>query len=220
MKYGLVVDDVAASQQWLSEALQTAFPGIELRCAGSIREGLALLQERAPDLALIDLGLPDGSGVALIEWCSEQAPQTHCVVASIFDDDEHIFPALRAGALGYLLKDQPVESIVLALRGIAAGQPPLSAAIARKVLMFFRGAAMAARDQSARAEADLTDEPLTAREHEVLVLIAKGLTMQESANMLGLTRNTVAGYVKTIYRKLNVSSRAEAALTARTMGLV
>jgi DNA-binding NarL/FixJ family response regulator len=218
MKTALVVDDVPASREWLSSALRQAFSAIRIETADCLRGALERLRAGAPDLALVDLGLPDGSGVELIEWCAANAAQTQCVVASIYDDDQHIFPALRAGAIGYLLKDQAPESIVAALRGIVAGQPPLSAAIARKVLLHFR---RPAPDKApARGDAALFEEALTPRELEVLVLIAKGLTMREAADLLGLSQNTVSGYVKVIYRKLNVSSRAEAALTARSLGLV
>ncbi|MCG2583590.1 response regulator transcription factor [Massilia sp. TS11] len=210
MKTGLVVDDVPASREWLSAALRRAFPPIALRTADTVQSALAQLRAGAPAVALIDLGLPDGSGVELIQWCSEHAPDTVCVVASIYDDDQHLFPALRAGAIGYLLKDAAAGDVELALRGILDGRPPLSPAIARKLLHHFR----------AGASAPPLEEALTPREREVLVLIAKGLTLREAADLLQLTANTVAGYVKVIYRKLNVSTRAEAALTARALGLV
>lgn len=209
MQTAFILEDLPDSRAWLMSALKESFPGIAVDSAVTVAEALARLQAgyRA-EVALIDLGLPDGSGVTVVEWFNRHSPQTVCIVASIFDDDGHIFPALRAGAQGYLLKDQPRQVIVQALNGIVTGQPPLSPAIARKVLSHFRTPA---------AEAA---EALTAREKEVLAIIAKGLTMNETANMLGLARNTVAGYVKEIYRKLNVSSRAEAALSARHMGLV
>lgn len=210
MQSGLVVDDVEASRTWLAAALRQAFPAIRLDMADTVQSGKARLRAHAPGVALIDLGLPDGSGVELIQWCSEHAPATVCVVASIYDDDQHLFPALRAGAVGYLLKDAAIDEVEQALRGILAGRPPLSPAIARKLLLHFR----------TLPRAPALDEHLTPRELEVLGLIAKGLTLREAAELLGLTANTVSGYVKIIYRKLNVSTRAEAALTARALGLV
>ena len=209
MRSGFILEDLPESQAWLSQALMTSFPEIHIETAASLREARSRLDTMAaPDIALIDLGLPDGSGVELIEAMQRKSLATLCIVASIFDDDGHIFPALRAGACGYLLKDQPIDAIVAALTGIAAGQPPLSPAIARRMLAFFQPA------QARPAPA------LTERETEVLRLIAKGMTQAETARLLGISQHTVAGYVKELYRKLNVSSRAEAALLARDMGLV
>lgn len=209
MKTGFILEDLPESQTWLAQALRDSFPGITITSAYTMREARMRLERPPwPDIALIDLGLPDGSGVEAIELLARASPNTLCVVASIFDDDAHIFPALRAGARGYLLKDQPVDAIVHALTGIATGQPPLSPAIARRMLAYFQPAQT------------LADPALTDRETEVLRLIAKGMTQAETGRLLGISQNTVSGYVKDIYRKLNVSSRAEAALVARDMGLV
>jgi DNA-binding NarL/FixJ family response regulator len=215
MRTGFILEDLPESQAWLSEALTQSFPGIQIDTAFTLQEARERLghspakgQSAMPDIALIDLGLPDGSGVELIEFIQRRSPATLCIVASIYHDDGHIFPALRAGARGYLLKDQPVAAIVSALTGIAGGQPPLSPAIARRMLSYFQPA------QS------LPDPCLTERETEVLRLIAKGMTQAETARLLAISQHTVSGYVKELYRKLNVNSRAEAALLARDMGLV
>lgn len=209
MKTCLLVEDVPEAAEWLARALESTFPDIALQRAANLAEARqALSAHPEPELALIDLGLPDGDGVDFIAELNYRAPRCLCVVASIFDDDQHIFPALRAGAQGYLLKDQDQDAIVELLQGIIAGRPPLSPAVARKLLAHFRVAP------------ELATPVLTERETEVLRLIAKGLTTSEVARMLGISANTVPSYVKEIYRKLNVSSRAEAALTARNMGLV
>ncbi|MBN8483111.1 MAG: response regulator transcription factor, partial [Xanthomonadales bacterium] len=202
----LVVDDLAPSRDWLARSVARAFPGIAVRLAADIATARAQLEPR-PDLALIDLGLPDGSGVGLIEVLAARG--TLCVVATVFDDDAHLFPALRAGAEGYVLKDQAQESLGDLLRGIADGQPPLSPSIARRLLREFQPAPRATDDVA-----------LSPRETDVLRLIAKGLSVPEVATMLGLTRNTTAGYVKDVYRKLSVSSRAEATLEAARRRLV
>jgi DNA-binding NarL/FixJ family response regulator len=210
MRTGFILEDLPESQAWLSQALAASFPGIAIDTAYTLKEARdKLATGPGPDIALIDLGLPDGSGVEIIELIQQLYPATLCVVASIYDDDGHVFPALRAGARGYLLKDQPVARIVEALNGIATGEPPLSPAIARRMLAFFRPEAPVA-----------VEAELTGRETEVLRFIAKGMTQAETARLLGISQHTVAGYVKELYRKLNVSSRAEAALRARDMGLV
>lgn len=202
----LVVDDLAASRDWLARSVAQAFPGILVRVASDLESARAQ-SDPIPALALVDLGLPDGSGVELIEVLAARG--TLCVVATVFDDDAHLFPALRAGAQGYVLKDQAQDSLGDLLQGIAAGQPPLSASIARRLLREFQPAA-----------ATPDDVALTPRETDVLRLIAKGLKVPEVAAMLGLTRHTTAGYVKDIYRKLAVTTRAEATLEAARRRLV
>lgn len=210
MQDGLVVEDLAASAQWLARVLGEAFPGIRARVAETLEDARHAARVQAPDIALIDLDLPDGSGVDLIREFARAYPACHCVVTTIYADDRHLFPALRAGAQGYLLKDQPTERVVAALRAIGAGEPPLSPAIAQRLLRVF-GA-----EQPALAE----DARLTPRERETLTLIAKGLRLPEVAQQLGVTRHTAAGFIKAIYRKLNINSRAEAALEAARLGLV
>ncbi len=211
MKTGFILDDLPESRRWLEHALRQSFDDIEIDTATSVNEARRyILDGGRPAIALIDLGLPDGSGIEVIQSINLHSPASLCIVASIFDDDRHIFPALRAGARGYLLKDQPVDVIVRALKGIAADEPPISPAIARRMLSHF----------SPTQNPDATSPHLTGREIEVLQLIAKGMTTAGSARLLGISQHTVTGYVKDIYRKLNVSSRAEATLLAREMGLV
>jgi DNA-binding NarL/FixJ family response regulator len=201
----LVVDDLASSRLWLAQALVLAFPGIVVDQAACLAEAAAI---PPPPLALIDLGLPDGSGTELVERLCTQAG-TLCIIATVFDDDAHLFPALRAGAQGYVLKDQDVNALAAMLQGIAAGQPPLSPSIARRLLRHFQPPVQSA------------EEPyLTPRETEVLRLTAKGMTLPEVAALLDISRHTVAGYLKEIYRKLRIGTRAEATLEAARRGLI
>lgn len=212
MNTGFVLDDLPEMRTWLTESLSASFPGIRTVSTDSVAEARAWLQSHlSPDIALVDLGLPDGDGAEIIELLNRTAPDCVAIVASIYDDDRHIFPALRAGANGYILKDQDRADIVPMLQGIAAGRPPLSPTIARKILTSFRPSV---------APQKIPAPSLTSRETEVLMFISKGMTMAETATLLGISRHTVDGYIKEIYRKLNVSSRAEAALSARQMGLV
>lgn len=204
-----IVDDLPHCRAWLRSAAELAFPGIRIDEAESVASARPMLLQ-PPDLAMIDLGLPDGSGTGLIEALTRSGAATVCVVSTVFDDDAHLFPALRAGAQGYVLKDQPHQDLAELLRGIAAGQPPLSPSIARRLLRHFQP--LPARESA--------NDPLTPRETEVLRLIAKGFTAQQVAATLSISPHTAAGYVKDIYRKLSVSSRAEATLEAARMGLV
>lgn len=205
---GLIVEDLPASARVLATALTQAFPGIGITVAGTLAEARSQVHASRLDIALIDLNLPDGSGVDLIACLLQQLPDCHRIVTTIYADDRHLFPALQAGAQGYLLKDQPVERLVAALQALDRGEPPLSPAIAQRLLRTFNDG----------SSDDKT--PLTSRETETLTLIAKGLRLSEVAELLGVTRNTAAGYVKNIYRKLNISSRAEATLEATRMGLI
>jgi DNA-binding NarL/FixJ family response regulator len=210
MNAGLVVEDIPATRLWLSEALASAFPGIVIESAGTLAAALALVERQGFEVALVDLDLPDGSGLEAIAALRRRSPATAAVVTTIFDDDAHVFPAMQAGAQGYLLKEQPRERFIAGLQGILRGDPPLSPAIARRMIAHFNAAGTA--DDGAIA--------LTPRETEVLRLVAKGFTQQEIAGHLGLSRHTVVDHVKSLYRKLNVSSRAEAALAATRRGLV
>ena len=209
VKTALVVDDLTASRDWLSSALSLAFPGITINTADSISSAKACIDAR-PQLALIDLGLPDGSGVRLIEQLHPQG--CCCVVATVFDDDAHLFPALRAGAQGYVLKDQSQQQLADMLRGIGDGEPALSPSIARRLLKHFQPTLPTAQPATAGV--------LTSRETDVLRLIAKGHTVADVARLLELSAHTVSGYLKDIYRKLSVNNRAEAALEAVRLGLV
>lgn len=205
----LIVDDLAASRDWLSAALVIAFPGIAISTADSIAGAQPSIAS-PPQLALIDLGLADGSGVRLIE-------QLHplgccCIVATVFDDDAHLFPALRAGAQGYVLKDQSQHQLADMLRGIGNGEPALSPSIARRLLKHFQAATP---PQQAAPAAELTG-----RETDVLRLIAKGHTNAEVAQLLELSAHTVSGYLKEIYRKLRINNRARAAVEAIRLGLI
>lgn len=203
----LVIEDLPDARTWLHAAAEEAFPDAAVVDVGTLAEALGELKRKPPDLALVDLGLPDGSGQDFILAATASSPDTISVVTSIFGDDGHLFSALRAGARGYVLKDRSRESLADMLRGIVEGKPPLSPTIARRLLVHFR-------------EPESEDAGLTGREREVLTLLAKGLTVPGVAELLGITANTASGYVKNVYRKLNVSCRAEATLEAARRGLI
>jgi DNA-binding NarL/FixJ family response regulator len=208
----LLVEDIPATRAWLESALASTFPGITIESCGAIRAAHAILDARtAPfSLAVIDLGLPDGSGLDLVRRLARETPETLCVVATIYDDDTHLFDAISAGAQGYVLKDEDTEIVGDLLARIERGEPPLSPSIARRILAHFRtGAASPQPDEAG----------LTAREIEVLTLIAKGMTVAETARLMALKPQTIASYLKTIYSKLNISTRAEATLEAVRRGL-
>jgi DNA-binding NarL/FixJ family response regulator len=163
-----------------------------------------------------------------------QYPATK-IVTTLYSDDDHLFPALQCGADGYLLKEDRFEVLVEELQKIVRGQPPLSPAIARRLLTHFRfggpadhaganaGFSSASAFQTSRPvpiEQPLDHERLTPRESEVLTYLSKGFTIKEIASLMGIKWFTVNDHIKSIYKKLNVSSRAEAAVLASKQGLV
>ena len=203
----LVLEDHADARRWLVDALHTSFPGIGVFEADSIRAAREVIEHSHPDLALIDLNLPDGSGMDVIRELSNTEPDCARIVTTAFSDEEHIFAALRAGAQGYVLKEGQQATIVQMLRDTVHGAPPLSAAVARKILSQFQPV----ESQEIR---------LTPRQVEVLQLISRGYKTQEVADLLELSSHTVHDYIKDIYRELGINSRAEATMVASRMGLI
>jgi len=186
-------------------------------------------------LIMVDLELPDGNGMDLLAELAHY-PATK-IVTTLYSDDDHLFPALQRGADGYLLKEDRFEVLVEELQKIVRGQPPLSPAIARRLLTHFRdgnegsggasgsGFTTTPGAFSTSKPIPLMDKPLdherlTPRESEVLTYLSKGFTIKEIANLMGLKWFTVNDHIKSIYKKLNVSSRAEAAVLASKQGLV
>jgi len=205
----LIVEDNAETQEWLQSCVASAFPEMTATTADTLQEANRLLKSAEYDLALIDLGLPDGSGLDLIKTMRATNANCHIVVATIYDDDKNLFTALRSGAQGYILKDQDREKIVGYLQGIKKNEPALSAASSQRLIDHFNSKG-----------SELASSLLTPREIEVTCLIAKGYSVEESARMLELSADTVKGYVKNIYGKLGVSNRSEITLKAIALGLV
>lgn len=217
MKQILLLEDLPEIRAWLKALALQVFPDAQISEASRIHDALELVNAVRFDVAMLDLGLPDGSGVEVVQALREKQPEAQSVVVTIHEDDDHLFPALQAGAFGYLLKEQSREQLSEQLQRISQGEPPLSPSIARRVIQYFTAQA---RQQPMREPDNVTPHvQLTDRENEVLLRVAKGFTLPEIGVQLNLSRHTIADYVKQIYRKLNVSSRAEAALEAQRLGL-
>jgi DNA-binding NarL/FixJ family response regulator len=179
-------------------------------------EALAGLASRAPDVLLVDLGLPDMSGLELIRFASARYPQCEILVISIFGDEANVLAALESGARGYLLKGSLQHDIAFDIREIRNGGSPLSPVIARQMLKRLRIPKRGASAQTAE-----TDETtLTAREGEILNAISRGFSYAETAQMLGVSVGTVHSFLKRIYRKLAVHSKTEAVFEANRLGLI
>ncbi len=212
MKNILLLEDLPEIRAWLRKLVLQIFPDATIYESARIHDAMTLVATNKFELALVDLGLPDGTGVDVVTKLRDLQPEAQSVVVTIHDDDEHLFPALQAGAFGYILKEQARELITEQLQRISQGEPPLSPSIARRVMAYFT--------EKAKPTANpMPNVSLTDRESEVLLRVAKGYTLPEIGVQLGLSRHTIADYVKQIYRKLNVSSRAEAALEAQRLGL-
>ncbi|MDO9453791.1 MAG: response regulator transcription factor [Stagnimonas sp.] len=207
----LIIEDLPTTLDWLAQAAQAAFPEARLRTAGSVAESLAALAEAPAELLLLDLGLPDGSGMVVLEALRRDHPASRCVVTTIFDDDEHLFAALRLGASGYVLKDQSRDQLTAMLLAMQAGQPPLSPGVARRLLSHFNLPPVTVPAPA--------NDGLTEREREVLQLVSKGYSVPQAAKAMVISPHTAHTHIKAVYRKLAVASRAEAVLAARHLGL-
>jgi two-component system, NarL family, nitrate/nitrite response regulator NarL len=239
----LIVEDNPVARSFLTRVVRESFSDTLViseagdlesarRQIGPLRDGVGAAEPFK--LILVDLELPDGNGMELLAELGAY-PATK-IVTTLYSDDDHLFPALQCGADGYLLKEDRFEVLVEELQKIVRGQPPLSPAIARRLLTHFRhgpiGGApssgampLASSFQSSRPMplgrgAPLDHERLTPRESEVLTYLSKGFTIKEIANLMGIKWFTVNDHIKSIYKKLNVSSRAEAAVLASKQGLV
>jgi len=200
----LVVDDIPGARVLLAAAVRSILPHALVTEADGLAAARSCM-DRPYQLALIDLGLPDGRGSALIaELKRGGVPMVAAV--TVMDDDASIEEALAAGADGYLLKDAEPSLLALRIERLVAGEPALSPTVARRVL---------ARFVRSEKELPAKDDVLSGREREVLSLVARGLRATEAAGILGISHHTVRDHLKSIYRKLDVSSRAEAALEAR-----
>jgi len=207
----LVEDDPPIREEFAR--MIEADPGLRLvEAVGSCAEARRSFAFAQPDVALVDLGLPDGDGTELIAELARGSRHTSILVVTVFGDEAHVVRALQAGAHGYLLKDTPTAEFSRAIRAVAEGASPLSPQVARYLLRRF---ARPAPD----AAHELVDA-LTPREQDVLKAISQGYSVPEAARRLQVAPSTVAAHIKSIYSKLAVHSRVEAVNQARARGLI
>jgi DNA-binding NarL/FixJ family response regulator len=174
----------------------------DIRLLASYPDAETALEEipqARPDILLMDINLPGMNGVECVQKLHAVDPSLRVIMLTVYENPEQIFDALRAGAIGYLLKQQPSEKLLEAIRDAHRGGSPMSSQIARKVVQFFRG--------GRKAE---TTTPLSARETEVLNLLSKGHLIKEIADQLGISFVTVRTHIRRIYEKLHVHSRSQA----------
>ena len=206
----LLVDDHAIVRRGVKALLAQTDDMVVIGEASDGAEAIAQASALQPDVILMDLILPDVGGIEAIRQISVRHPAIAILVLTSFASDDKVFPAIKAGALGYMLKNADLEELVTAIRQVHRGEPSLHPNIARKVLRELR---------QPQAERALLPEPLTTRELEVLQLIAKGLSNQEIAEQLVVAEPTVRTHVSRILDKLHLVNRVQATLYAMREGL-
>ncbi|RZJ59415.1 MAG: response regulator transcription factor [Acidovorax sp.] len=210
-----IVEDDPRTRDRLAQALARA-ESLYLACvAGTVGEMVAWLSDNSVDVLLVDLGLPDGSGLDVIRQCRRLSPGTEIMVITMFGDEAHMMRAFEAGARGYLLKDGTEDDLAEHVLSLNAGGSPMTPIIARQLLVRL-SPVTSAQAQGALAAA----EALTARERDILAKLARGYTYMETAEILGIAPSTVQSHVKNIYSKLAVHSKTEAIHEARQLGLL
>ena len=210
MKVALVDDDISFQNSFGAAIVAAA--DMELHgTAHNVAQALDLLALAPLDVLIVDLGLPDGSGIDVIRAARAAWPECAIMVSTTFADEKHVIASVEAGAAGYLLKDSSPKKIVDEIRALHAGGSPISPRIARKILLRFRPPEPEVRELAT---------PLSPREREALELITKGFSYDEIAELMHVSRNTVMTFVRRIYQKLEVTSKTEAIFEARSHGLL
>ena len=217
----IVEDDSAFRARYMAMLANDASFEV-VASVGTGGEGLAMLDLKQPDILLVDLGLPDISGIEVIRHATQTLPKCECMVVTVFGDEEHVLASIEAGASGYLLKDASEESFLAGIRELMNGGSPISPIIARRLLKRFHAEPLspAISVDAPDADDDLAGVALSDREREILLLASKGFNYPEMGKLMGISPHTVTSHVKKIYRKLAVHSRGEAVFEANRMGLI
>jgi NarL family two-component system response regulator LiaR len=205
----LIADDHAVVREGLRTLIGTE-PGMEV--VGEAENGVEAVQMACalrPDVILLDMVMPRKDGLEVIGEIKREDPGAHILILTSFSDDDKVFPAIKAGALGYLLKNTTPKQLLRAIRDVHQGEPTMSPAIANKLM----------RELQRSSDLPLTEEPLTEREVDVLRLVAQGLSNQEIAETLFIGEGTVRTHVSNILSKLHLANRTQAALYALREGL-
>ena len=204
----LITDDHAVVREGLRTLISTE-PGMEV--VGEAADGMEAVQKACdlkPDVILMDMAMPRMGGLEAIQKIKEQCPEVQILVLTSFSDDETVFPAIKAGALGYLLKNTSPDRLLSAIRDVHQGKPSMSSDIANKLM----------REIQRKSSLPPTQDPLTDREMDVLKLVAQGMTNQEIADVLVISEGTVRTHVSNILSKLHLANRTQAALYALREG--
>jgi DNA-binding NarL/FixJ family response regulator len=211
----LIVEDDPVFRENFVLAVQAAQDLVLVGQADDLPDGLRLLAATKPDVLLVDIGLPSGSGIELIRQANEHHPSCDVMVITLFGDEHHVLECIAAGATGYLLKDTSHIALADQIRALRNGGSPINPVIARQLLKRLK------KEEASPTQRISTNVPaLSNQEIAVLELSTKGYNYDEVARLLNLSGHTVKTYVKRIYRKLNVSTKSEASYEARKLGLI
>jgi DNA-binding NarL/FixJ family response regulator len=214
----VLVEDDVAFQDAFRAAVSAAADLSVIGVAATVAQARVMLEGPAADVLVVDLGLPDGSGIDVIREAHARWPDCAIMVSTTFADERHVIASIEAGASGYLLKDSALPAIPEDIRVLHGGGSPISPRIARQVLMRFRPDEKPVDEAAA---ADRAAAPsLSEREKETLQLITRGFSFDEIAELMNVSRNTVLTFVRRIYTKLEVRSKTEAVFEARAHGLL
>jgi len=231
MRTILLVDDHDQARKRMRALVEEVFKPQRVVESATLYEASRHIAQTGFDLVVLDLSLPDGDGESLIASILAKNSNSYIVISSVHDEGMRLVKALSLGARGYLLKDQSIDTIRSALQGMQVGIPPISASVTRRILEYLRqsnienkpsnpSAPARSITASGSADASVTDKnQLTPREAEILTLLARGLNRPDIAGILNISKHTVATHVTNVYSKLSISTRSEAAMSARDLGL-
>ncbi len=215
----LIVEDETLIQERLKKILaELGYSKDMLIFAKNLQQAFVEIEQQPVSLALVDLGLPDGNGIELIEKLHAQDSNAMILVISAWSTQESLFSAIKAGATGYVLKERDDVEVKLSIRSILRGGAPIDPFIAQEILKQISAAVILAVADQKIIDADM--ELLTSRETEILNLVAQGMSNREIAEQLFVSKYTVESHIKHIYRKLSVSKRTKAVSAARSLGIL
>jgi len=194
-----IIEDIPEIQKGLECIIESDERFILLKCFSNAEEAINELPGLAPNIVIADINLPGRSGIDCVQTIKATAPEIQFIMFTIYDDNDQVFEAIKAGANGYILKNTPPEKILESLIDLSEGGSPMTAKIARKVIANMQ-----------KSDATTYIEELTQRENEVLALLSKGFLYKEIAERLGISASTVKSHLSHIYQRLQVQNKTEA----------
>ncbi|MCA9242241.1 MAG: response regulator transcription factor [Planctomycetales bacterium] len=212
----LLLEDIRAVADRLAGILQTWPNGNLLPVCRTVADAMRAVAENQVDILIADLQLPDGLGIVAIRALKDANPNAHAIVMSVLNDGPVVLEAIKAGATGYVVKDDNSIGVLSAIETVLEGKSPMSATIARLIVDSLH----APEEALSAEEADESEISLTPREQDVLTMISRGFSYREVAELLGISAQTVPVHARNIYRKLEATSKTEAVFVAHQRGLI